>query len=298
MLFLLYTNDIFKYVDVDAVLFADDAAFFISDVNIQSLYTRIEALFDQLSSYLRNNKLVPNLSKSKLMFFSSRPIPLNLESILFSNVEIEWVNEYKYLGLIITNRMSYATHIDRVSSKISQYIGIFYHLNKLLPIRNLMQIYHALVVPHMTLHIELWGGSQETYINKLYIKQNKLLRAILGVEIVAGRPVMRTAQMYKELGVLTVQNIFKLKLFKLLVQLLTGELTSFYNLLLSPLVPSHQHNTRQGNFRHPVASCCVLRRAIDRQLVLLYEEIPVNTMVNDSVRASTKKYKKYLLSNQ
>ena len=298
VLFCLYINDIFKYVDADAVLFADDAAFFLSDVNLQSLYNRIKILFDRLSTYLRNNKLVPNLSKSKLMFFSSRPIPANLDNILFSNVEIEWVSEYKYLGLLITNRMSYVTHIEKVSSKISQYVGIFYHLNKFLPLRNLMQIYHALVVPHMTLHIELWGGSQETYINKLRTKQNKLLRAILKVEIVGGRPVMGTAQMYRDLGVLTVQNIFKIRLFKLLNQLLSGELPSFYNMLLNPLVPNHSHNTRHGNFRHPVASSGVLRRAIDRQMVLLYEEIPANVFVDDSVRASTRNYKKLLLASQ
>ena len=125
-----------------------------------------------------------------------------------------------------------------------------------------------------------------------------MLRAILKVEIVEGRPVMGTAQMYRDLGVLTVQNIFKIRLFKLLNQLLSGELPSFYNMLLNPLVPNHSHNTRHGNFRHPVASSGVLRRAIDRQMVLLYEEIPANVFVDDSVRASTRNYKKLLLASQ
>ena len=298
ILFCLYINDIFKYVDVNVVLFADDAAFFLSDENLESLYTRIRLLFDCISRYLNNNKLIPNLSKSKLMFFSSRPIPPNLEPITFRNVVIEWVSEYKYLGLMITNKMSYATHIEKITNRISQYIGIFYHLNKILPRQNLKQLYHALVVPHMTLHVELWGASQDTFLNKLCVKQNKLLRAILKVEIIEGRPAMGTAEMYRELRVLTVRNIFKLLLFKFLMQVLKGEMPAFYDMLLSPLLLHHSYNTRRGHFRHPLAQSGVAKRSIDRQLVLLYEELPVETYLDDSVRASSKKYKNVLLNNQ
>ena len=298
VLFCLYINDIFKYVDVDVILFADDAAFFLSDTNLQRLYNRIRLLFERLSTYLNNNKLIPNLSKSKLMFFSSRPVPTNLQPILFRNEIIEWVKEYKYLGLTLTSNMSYATHIERVSSKISQFIGIFFHLNQILPKRNLTQLYQALVVPHITLHLELWGASQDTYINGLQVKQNKLLRAILRVRIVGGRPLMGTAEMYRSLGILTLRNLFKLRLFTFLMQLLRGELPNFYNLLLSPLLLNHSYHTRGNGFRHPLARCSVERRAINRQLVLLYEEVQAEVFVDDSVRASTRKYKKNLLGSQ
>ena len=288
----------FRYVDVDVIMFADDAAFFLSDKNLQRLYNRIRLLFERLSKYLNSNKLIPNLAKSKLMFFSSKPIPTNLEPIPFRNEIIEWVKEYKYLGLTLASNMSYATHIERVSNRVSQFIGIFFHLNQILPLKNMTQLYQALVVPHFTLHVELWGSSQDTYMNRLQIKQNKLLRAILKVKMVDGRPLMGTSVMYKDLRILKIRSIFKLRLFTFLMQLLKGELPVFYDLLLRPSLSDHAYGTRGNRFRHPLALCCVERRAINRQLILLYEEVPAVDLVVESTKASAKNYRKSLLYSQ
>ena len=298
VLFCLYINDMFRYVDVDVIMFADDAAFFLSDKNLQRLYNRIRLLFERLSKYLNSNKLIPNLAKSKLMFFSSKPIPTNLEPISFRNEIIEWVKEYKYLGLTLASNMSYATHIERVSNRVSQFIGIFFHLNQILPLKNMTQLYQALVVPHFTLHVELWGSSQDTYMNRLQIKQNKLLRAILKVKMVDGRPLMGTSVMYKDLRILKIRSIFKLRLFTFLMQLLKGELPVFYDLLLRPSLSDHAYGTRGNRFRHPLALCCVERRAINRQLILLYEEVPAVDLVVESTKASAKNYRKSLLYSQ
>ena len=146
------------------------------------------------------------------MFFSSKPKP-QLEHIMFGNEVIEWVDEFKYLGLILNNKMSFSNHIDKVCTRVSQYIGVFYNLNKIMPREILMLLYHSFILPHLTLHIVIWGAAPEVHINKLKVKQNKLLRAILGVEIINGIPQERTVNMYNNLGVLTVNNLFKLYLF-------------------------------------------------------------------------------------
>ena len=69
ILFCLYINDIIDAVDIEAVLFADDAAFIIIAPNLQQLHSKILKLFSDLHRYLSANKLVPNLKKSKLMSF-------------------------------------------------------------------------------------------------------------------------------------------------------------------------------------------------------------------------------------
>ena len=154
--------------------------FFVSATSLQELYAKIKKMFDHLSSYLHKNKLIPNLKKSKLMMFSSRPSG-PVEGITFNGEIIEWVKEYKYLGLTLTSSMSFGPHIDKVCTKISQFTGVFYHLNKFLPRVVLLWLYNAFSQPHLILHVELWGAAPNWHINKLIIKQNKLLRSILGV---------------------------------------------------------------------------------------------------------------------
>ena len=297
LLFSLYINDIVDYVDVEGVLFADDAAFIIVAPTLQELYDKIKKLFSDLSRYLLSNKLVPNLKKSKLMFFNSRPKP-QLDVIRFGNEVIEWVEEFKYLGLILNSKMSFSSHINVICTRVSQYIGVFYNLNKILPKEVLILLYYAFILPHLTLHIVIWGGAPEVYINKLKVKQNKLLRAILGVETVNGIPQERTVNMYNNLGVLTVNNLFRFYLFKFLNLLMKGMLPYFYDLLLRPLLSTHDYNTRAGRFRHPLVVCEVERRAIVHQLILMNEDINPNLFEGPTVRSVLKKYKKFLLTEQ
>ena len=297
LLFCLYINDIADAVKVEVVLFADDAAFFICAPSLPELYLKIERLFSDLSRYLRMNKLVPNLKKSKLMMFSTRKAGV-LRDITFNNEKIEWVREYRYLGLILTNTLSYGPHIDKICTQVSQYTGIFYHLNKYVSRKVLMLLYNSLVFPHFILHIEIWGSAPNWHLNKVIVKQNKLLRALLGVQVIGGIPVMPTADMYRSLNILTVKNIHKLYLFKFMIMMLNGLLPYFYDRLLRPLVSSHSYNTRTNSYRHPLLTTEIERRSIASQLVLLHESLPPELYVNKPLKTAVRGYKKALLLTQ
>ena len=231
------------------------------------------------------------------MFFNSRPRP-ELEALRFGNEEIEWVEEYKYLGLFLNSKMSFSTHIEKVCTRVSQYIGVFHNLNKVLPKEILLLLYHAFILPHLTLHIVLWGAAPEVHIGKLKVKQNKLLRAILRVEIVNGVPQERTMNMYNSLGVLTVNYLFKLQLFKFLNLLLNGCLPNFYDLLLRPLISTDNYNTRSVGFRHPLVGCEVESRAIAHQLLVMKDELAPNLLEGPTIVRVLKNYKKFLLNEQ
>ena len=120
----------------------------------------------------------------------------------------------------------------------------------------------------------------------------------MGVEIVNGIPVMHTVDMYRELNVLTLRNLFKLYLFKFMVLMQSGLLPSFYELLLQPLEINHGYNTRSNNLRHPMLTNEVERRAIAHQVVILRESLPPDLSIEATPGVSFSEYKKYLLANQ
>ena len=80
--FSLYINDLSMVVKETTVFFADDAAFVLCSPTLEGLFQKIRQLFLDIASYLNINKLVPNSSKSKLMVFASRPIPVLPDLIL------------------------------------------------------------------------------------------------------------------------------------------------------------------------------------------------------------------------
>ena len=66
------------------------------------------------------------------MMFSSHGVG-ELPDFVFSVQTIGWVNEYKYLGLILNNRLSYGKHISKVSLNISRISGMLTSVRDILP---------------------------------------------------------------------------------------------------------------------------------------------------------------------
>ena len=69
LFFNIFINDICSISTAKKILFANDAVFYITDSSLQSCIYKLNQLFNQLSKWLLNNKLIANGSKSKLMIY-------------------------------------------------------------------------------------------------------------------------------------------------------------------------------------------------------------------------------------
>ena len=233
------------------------------------------------------------------MYFDSRPIP-ELRTLSFNGREIEWVEEYKYLGLTITNKMSYFIHINNVVNHVSRFVGTFHCLRKVLPRSVLLMLYSSFVMPHIPLHIEIWGSAPAVYLSKLDIKINMLLRSIVGVKYIDFRPVLHTTDMYNQLGILKLKNVFKLRFYSLLVSLLNGSRPELFDLILAPYLKDHNHTTINRMFRIPLVLSEVERRAASYQLINVYQDLPPQYCITERNSQSTlvRSFKRFLLSMQ
>ena len=197
--FSIFINDLPYAVKVDVVLFADDAAFIVTSGTFDGLMAKIRELFEDLSRYLRTNQLVPNSNKSKLIIFKSRTLP-ELPDVSFFGQKIEWVLDFKYLGVTITNNMSFSKHINNITNKVSQITGTFLSLKNIVPINILIKLYYALVYPHLNANIIIWGSAPASHIYPLRVRLNNLLRLILGVTWEDNRPSRSTSEIFKVLS--------------------------------------------------------------------------------------------------
>ena len=131
------------------------------------------------------------------MMFSSHPTQI-LPELFFANSTIEWVEEFKYLGLTITNKLSFAKHINKVSLNISRVTGILINLRPIVPQDILFKLYYALAYPHLINHVVLWGSAPASHLRVLKTRLNNMLRVILGVRWTDGRPNVSTGILYRE----------------------------------------------------------------------------------------------------
>ena len=64
---------------------------------------------------------------------------------LYGNL-MEMVSVYEYLGVIITDNLSWSAHVDEISNKVRKIIGLIYHQFYAWPSPGaLLQLYTSLV---------------------------------------------------------------------------------------------------------------------------------------------------------
>ncbi len=140
------------------------------------------------------------------MIFHTSQRKINTIHLKINNTIIEWVTQFVFLGLTLNENLSWKDHINKISNKISQSLGILNKLKYILPINAKSLIYNSLILSHLTFGILAWGHTCER-IAKL---QKKWIRTITTSKYNA-----LTEPIFKELNLLKVQNIFKLQIFKL-----------------------------------------------------------------------------------
>ena len=143
LLFILYINDIgnvLKHCSIN--LYADDALIVCSGDNLLQVNNNLKSDIILLEDWLRLNKMKINVNKTKAMIFCSNPIRYKLHedilnlSIYMEGEKVEFVSEYKYLGIIIDENLNFAKHGDYVIKKLARKVGLFRRINGCLPIES------------------------------------------------------------------------------------------------------------------------------------------------------------------
>uniref|UniRef100_A0A672HHM4 Reverse transcriptase domain-containing protein n=1 Tax=Salarias fasciatus TaxID=181472 RepID=A0A672HHM4_SALFA len=177
-LFILYINDMSKVsLVLKLVLFADDTNIFCSDEHIDTLLDKVTAEMHQLKVWFDCNKLSLNLSKTKYMIFSNRK-KITKQTLIIDQEIIEKVDEFKFLGVLIDNKLNWKSHIKYVQTKISKSVAVLNKVKYVLDYKSLRMLYCALVLPHLSYCLEIWGNNYTSTIKPLIILQKRAIRIV------------------------------------------------------------------------------------------------------------------------
>ena len=179
LLFILYINDIsnlfINSIDTKLILYADDTSITINNANNSKINENLKIL----SNWFINNKLQLNISKTKVMYFYSNTSITNTNEIItLNNQTIHCVNQYKYLGLYIDNKLNYKKHIIELKIKLAKILYLFKKISFIIDTKTLLLLYNALIVPNYMYCLIIWGINYKSNINKLFIQQKKIIRLI------------------------------------------------------------------------------------------------------------------------
>ena len=182
LLFLMYINDLPNCLQVAAPrMFAHDTSITLSAKTVANLKLAVTSELNNLTCWLRANKLSLNVAKTELMIIGSRQ-RLNAQceeiNISIDDRTIRRVDHTKSLGLTIDAQLSWSKHVDEISKKVSSAIGALKRVRPFIPTDVATHIYNALILPHFDYCSPVWDGISGCLSDKLQKLQNRAARVI------------------------------------------------------------------------------------------------------------------------
>ena len=123
LIFLIFCNDLCLNLEFcSTILFADDTTVYKSQRNLEYLKWCIIHDMTLLCDWFKANQLSLNGTESVGMLFSKTKDKIH--SMKVGNIDIKFVDQTKFLGIWIDNKLNWKYHIDKVIMKIKQNMNL------------------------------------------------------------------------------------------------------------------------------------------------------------------------------
>ena len=176
---------------------------FRSDDNLAEIESNLNRDLELFTLLFQVNLLSLNVSKTSYIIFGSRmTYDINL---MMQGAKLERAIETKFLGVLISHKLSWKSHFSTVCSKMSKKIGIIARMKHLLTTDQVLRLYHTLVEPYMSYCCIVWAGINKTVdLNRIHIIQKRYCRFISFSNSRAS-----SAPLFKSLKILNVYDLFR-----------------------------------------------------------------------------------------
>ena len=153
ILFLIYFNDFDSCLKHSKVIkFADDTVVYLSRKTQVDIEQDLNIDLQKISDYFTKNELVINLKPGKtetITFGTRKRLNHNNEStsLQYNHQPISSTKEYKYLGTILDQTLSFNENFHRVYKKTSSKLRLLWSLKFYLSPESLIKVYKGILLP-------------------------------------------------------------------------------------------------------------------------------------------------------
>ena len=182
LFFLIYVNDI-RHIGgkSDIFLFADDTSLLSSNKSQIIARDELEIQLTHLATWCSQNKLTVNLRKTKCMVFGTKSMTKSskIQKIRINDTELDFVDTYKYLGIILDKSLTFNKHVQQCINSVSHKLFLLSKIRSYISEHMAITIYKTLIVPYLDYGDVLFINASRELLNKLQRLQNKCLRICL-----------------------------------------------------------------------------------------------------------------------
>ena len=191
ILFTLYINDICNVpLHSDICLFADDTALLCSGPDITSTAKNVQEDLNIIADWTRKNTLTINVKKTKYMIISTTHKKYANLNLSLNGEALDRARNYKYLGAILDENLSYKGHINQVATTVNHKTRTLRRLGHFLPQKTMIMLYKSLILPHLDYAAMIWGSASDAQLQPLQDLQTKTLTRLLNLKTLMKKAFM------------------------------------------------------------------------------------------------------------
>ena len=227
ILFLVYINDLPNHVTSKVRLFADDTALYLS-LNKQTDSITLQKDLDNLQVWEHLWDMEFNPSKCQVIQITRARKPLQTNYKLHGQT-LEITPHAKYLGITITNKLDWTSHIDNITNKANRSLGFIRRNIKTKHQKTRQVAYNTLVRPQVEYASCAWDPYSKLHINKLEMVQRRAARWCCN----DFSPYSSVSDMVEKLGWQSLQQRRAtsrvIMFYKIVYQLVAVEMPPYYS---------------------------------------------------------------------
>lgn len=177
ILYIIFVSDFPSYITnySSPIMYADDTVLLLKNPSPENLEIETHTALKMSEQYCRGNDLVLNTKKSQQMIIGHKkdkvlPLP-----------DVQRVEEGKYLGIILDDKLSWTQHINQLCKKLSSALYVLKRLKQISSDDIVRTAYFALFEAHMRYGVATWGASSKSNVQRVLILQKRAIRILAGL---------------------------------------------------------------------------------------------------------------------
>ena len=240
-LFLIGINKIEQMIgnNVKFLLYTDDLVIYMSGNDMNLIARSLQITIDNLCEWLETIGLNFSEAKTKYMHFSRKYKKDNIRSMTLKGVPIEAVQEHKFLGLTMDQKLSWKNHIKKLKTDTTKRLNIIKMLSHTswgAHRKNLINIHKALIIPKLDYGSICYGSASPNVLKSLNPVHNTGIRMATGAFITSPIP-----SILAEAGIANLEQIREKTLAKYVISLQARKYSPTYSCLLHHNAPTDKN---------------------------------------------------------
>ena len=191
-------------------------------------------------------------------------------NIVINNESIEIVEEIKYLGVILDNKLKFDKHIENTCAKIAKKLYFFRRIRNKISINCAINIYNVIIKPHFEYCATILFLGSNVMLTRLQKLQNRGMRIILKCNILT-----HIRDMLDALRWLSVNQRVKLNVLVFIFRIKNNMLPRYLSSQIQYVAEVQPYYLRNNqNFRIPFRNTNYAQNTLMHKGLKLFNDLP------------------------